>query len=98
MAAASGLASEEARPRRFATILDDPALLTGPERAEILQLLGQRVARRARAVETRRSPSTAPATATTLDSRRDPAAEPDPADQLGCAASRSGCATTSPTR
>ncbi len=25
---------------RFATILDDPALLTGPERAEILQLLG----------------------------------------------------------
>ncbi|GAA1921729.1 hypothetical protein GCM10009775_12680 [Microbacterium aoyamense] len=37
---ASSLFSEEAEIARFATILDDPALLTGPERAEILQLLG----------------------------------------------------------
>lgn len=37
---ASSLFSEEVELGRFATILDDPALLTGPERAEILQLLG----------------------------------------------------------
>ncbi|WP_439591161.1 DUF6049 family protein [Microbacterium sp.] len=37
---ASVLFAEEAEIARFATILDDPALLTGPERAEILQLLG----------------------------------------------------------
>ncbi|GAA1955497.1 DUF6049 family protein [Microbacterium deminutum] len=38
--AASGLFSRESELSRFATILDDPSLLTGPERAEILQLLG----------------------------------------------------------
>jgi hypothetical protein len=36
----STLLSEEGELARFATILDDPSLLTGPERAEILQLLG----------------------------------------------------------
>ncbi|MCP2638316.1 DUF6049 family protein [Microbacterium sp. HD4P20] len=39
-AAASTLLADESALARFATILDDPALLTGPERAEILQLLG----------------------------------------------------------
>ncbi len=39
-AAASRLVREEEHLGRFATILDDPTLLTGPERAEILQLLG----------------------------------------------------------
>ena len=34
------LTAEEAALARFATILDDVTLLTGPERAEILQLLG----------------------------------------------------------
>jgi hypothetical protein len=38
--AASALISEESSLARFATILDDPSLLTGPERAEILQLFG----------------------------------------------------------
>ncbi|WP_160150870.1 DUF6049 family protein [Microbacterium timonense] len=38
--AASTLMGQEAELARFATILDDPTLLTGPERAEILQLLG----------------------------------------------------------
>lgn len=38
-AAASTLFSEEERLGRFSTILDDPELLTGPERAAILQLL-----------------------------------------------------------
>lgn len=38
--AAAALVSDEAEISRFATILDDPTLLTGPERAEILQLLG----------------------------------------------------------
>ncbi|HYI51079.1 MAG TPA: DUF6049 family protein [Microbacterium sp.] len=38
--AASALSSEEASLTRFATILDDVTLLTGPERAEILQILG----------------------------------------------------------
>lgn len=38
--AASMLVAEEAELSRFATILDDVPLLTGPERAEILQLLG----------------------------------------------------------
>ncbi len=38
--AASVLVGEESEIGRFATILDDPALLTGPERAEILQVLG----------------------------------------------------------
>lgn len=37
---ASALLDEEGEVSRFATILDDPSLLTGPERAEILQLLG----------------------------------------------------------
>ena len=32
--------ADESELSRFATILDDPSLLTGPERAEILQLLG----------------------------------------------------------
>ncbi|MFE7845563.1 DUF6049 family protein [Microbacterium sp. NPDC057407] len=36
----STLLEEEGELARFATILDDPSLLTGPERAEILQLLG----------------------------------------------------------
>lgn len=40
VAAASGLFTTESELARFATILDDPSLLTGPERAEILQLLG----------------------------------------------------------
>lgn len=39
-AAASTLFSEEEGLGRFATILDDPSLLTGPERTAILQLLG----------------------------------------------------------
>jgi hypothetical protein len=34
------LMGDEARLTEFATIMDDPQLLTGPERAEILQLLG----------------------------------------------------------
>ena len=34
------LVGDEQTIDRFATILDDPALLTGPERGEILQLLG----------------------------------------------------------
>nr|WP_284444979.1 DUF6049 family protein [Microbacterium yannicii] len=38
--AASALLGEEGELARFATILDQPSLLTGPERAEILQLLG----------------------------------------------------------
>ncbi len=40
VAEASALFAQEAELARFATILDDPVLLTGPERAEILQLLG----------------------------------------------------------
>ena len=40
MSAASALVADEAALNRFATILDDASLLTGPERAEILQLLG----------------------------------------------------------
>ncbi|KRB36988.1 DUF6049 family protein [Microbacterium sp. Root180] len=39
-AAASALLVEEAELARFSTILDDTSLLTGPERAEVLQLLG----------------------------------------------------------
>lgn len=39
-AAASALLEEESELARFATILDDTSVLTGPERAEILQLLG----------------------------------------------------------
>jgi hypothetical protein len=39
-AAASALIGHEGELARFATILDQPPLLTGPERAEILQLLG----------------------------------------------------------
>nr|WP_277924992.1 DUF6049 family protein [Microbacterium ureisolvens] len=39
-AAASALVADESELARFATILDTPSLLTGPERAEILQLLG----------------------------------------------------------
>lgn len=39
-AEASALFDDEAAIERFATILDDPTLLTGPERAEVLQLLG----------------------------------------------------------
>lgn len=38
--AASALVNGESELSRFATILDDPGLITGPERAEILQLLG----------------------------------------------------------
>ena len=37
---ASALFAEENSLARFATILDDASLLTGPERAELLQLLG----------------------------------------------------------
>ena len=40
VAAVTALSTEEASLTRFATILDDVTLLTGPERAEILQLLG----------------------------------------------------------
>ncbi len=40
VAEASRLLSEEADISRFATILEDMTLLTGPERAEILQLFG----------------------------------------------------------
>ena len=39
-AATSALIDDEARIGRFSSILDDPQLLTGPERAELLQLLG----------------------------------------------------------
>ena len=39
-AAASALVADESELARFATILDQPSLLTGPERADILQLLG----------------------------------------------------------
>jgi hypothetical protein len=39
-AATSALFDDEARLGRFSSILDDPQLLTGPERAELLQLLG----------------------------------------------------------
>ncbi|QKJ21320.1 hypothetical protein HQM25_17505 [Microbacterium hominis] len=39
VATAAGFADDESELARFATILTDPALLTGPERAEILQLL-----------------------------------------------------------
>ncbi|WP_426322770.1 DUF6049 family protein [Microbacterium sp. E-13] len=39
-AAASALVADEGELGRFATILDQPSLLTGPERAGILQLLG----------------------------------------------------------
>ncbi len=39
-AAASALLEEEGELARFATILDDTSLITGPQRAEILQLLG----------------------------------------------------------
>ena len=38
--AASALLDEEGELARFATILDDTSLITGPQRAEILQLLG----------------------------------------------------------
>lgn len=38
--AASQLSAEEDALRSFSSILDDPAVLVGPERAEILQLLG----------------------------------------------------------
>lgn len=38
-AAASALFDDEAQIARFATILDDPTLLTGPERNQILQVL-----------------------------------------------------------
>ena len=41
-AAASALVADEGQVARFATILDEPSLLTGPERAELLQLLGVR--------------------------------------------------------
>lgn len=39
-AATSALFDDEARLGRFSSILDDPQVLTGPERAELLQLLG----------------------------------------------------------
>jgi len=39
-AAASALVADESELARFATILDQPSLLTGPERTAILQLLG----------------------------------------------------------
>lgn len=39
-AAASALLTAEGELARFSTILDDTSLLTGPERAEVLQLLG----------------------------------------------------------
>ncbi|HET6301456.1 DUF6049 family protein [Microbacterium sp.] len=38
--AASALTADENEIARFATILDEPSLLTGPQRAEVLQLLG----------------------------------------------------------
>lgn len=40
VAVASGLFAGEGEITRFATILDEPSMLTGPERADILQLLG----------------------------------------------------------
>lgn len=40
VASASALFADESELSRFATVLDDPTLLTAPERAEILQLLG----------------------------------------------------------
>ena len=40
VATASALLADENELSRFATILDDTSLITGPERAELLQLLG----------------------------------------------------------
>lgn len=40
VSAASSLLADETALSRFATVLDDVSLITGPERAEILQLLG----------------------------------------------------------
>lgn len=61
------LVADEAAVGQFATILDDPAMLTGPERAEILQLAG--VAWRADASAAADAVSEhRAATATTLDS------------------------------
>jgi hypothetical protein len=40
VAAASALVSDEEQLTQFASVLDDPAQLTGPERTSILQLLG----------------------------------------------------------
>lgn len=41
VAAASALVSDEAALKEFSSVLDDPSQLTGPERAAILQLLGE---------------------------------------------------------
>jgi hypothetical protein len=38
--AASSLVADEGDLNRFATVLEDPTLITGPQRAEILQVLG----------------------------------------------------------
>lgn len=66
-AAAAALVADEAELNRFATILDEPSLLTGPQRAEILQVLGLAwlpdTAGWEAALQTHRA-----ATATTLDS------------------------------
>lgn len=67
VAAASALFADEATLARFATILDEPRLLTGPERGDVLQLLSVAwlplPAEAAAAVAAHRS-----ATATTLGS------------------------------
>jgi hypothetical protein len=41
VAAASALVAEEQKLTEFSSVLDDPTLISGPERNEILQLLGQ---------------------------------------------------------
>ncbi|PVW05193.1 hypothetical protein DEA06_05385 [Microbacterium sp. Gd 4-13] len=63
----TALLADEATLTRFATILDDPALLTGRERAEILQLLGIAWRADAAAAQTSVAEHKA-ATLTTLDS------------------------------
>lgn len=41
VAAASALVADEDALSQFSSVLDDPSLLTGPERAEVLQLMGE---------------------------------------------------------
>lgn len=62
------LLSDEERLTQFATILDDPTLLTAPERAQLLQLMGNAWRDDDRWTETVAAHRTA--TATTLDSVR----------------------------
>ena len=95
--AASAMLTEEAELSRFATILDDASLITGPERAEILQLLGlawlpdpiELAGRRHRAPRSDRDDAR---------QRRHPARRARSTSSAPERRSRSGCATTCPTR